>query len=560
MQMHRVLQWMVGCLALGTGCTATRTILGVPPASGVGSPETPAALDGLLVDSWVKADVKISPPATDAEFLRRVSLDLIGRVPTLAETRAFLSDNTPDRRRRLVDGLLASPELAEHFADVYSELLWRREGGKRSQQVDRQDPRSWLVAAFNENRPWDRIVSDLLTASGDVAENGAVAFIAARARGGGGPEALAGATARIFLGLQIQCAQCHDHPYDTRWKQEDFYGLVGYFARTRVRREREMMDMAMGKPSFLVFEQRRGEARMRPPRSESEVVVAPKFLGRPLVGSADESRRATLARAVVESDLFAKAMVARTWAQLFGQGVVDPWDDLGAEHDRRHPALLLRLADDFRASGHDVKALLRKMVLSPAYARSSARPAGLPDDGGAALRAFAQARVRPLSPEQLFRSLITATGADQMVRRRNQDRAERQIERALREYRFTFEDDEMADSDSFDGSMPQALLLLNGEITNGGSRAGEDGVLDTILRGSRDPAQRLRDMYLAVYARPPSAQETAWLLGQLAEAAGQQDGREEGRAGRRRAQPAGRAAYEDLFFSLLISSESVTNH
>jgi hypothetical protein len=555
---------LAGLILLG-GCTATRSLLGVPPAPPAGAPppSPTGALDELLVASWQKADVKIAPAASDAEFLRRASLDLLGRVPTLPETRAFLGDRAADRRLRLVDRLLASPELAEHFADVYSELLWRTEGGKR---IERQDPRSWLVQAFNENRPYDRIVTDLLTATGDIASNGAGAFIAARARGGGGPEAVAGATARLFLGLQIQCAQCHDHPYDTRWKQEDFYGLVGYFARTRVRRERNMaLDMMEGGPaSFAVVDQRRGEARMRPPRSETDVVVAPRFLGRVLAASPEESRRQTLARAVVGSDLFAKAMVARTWAQLFGQGLVDPWDDLGAENDRRHPALLARLADDFRASGHDVKALLRQIVLSPAYARSSARPDGLADDGGAAVRAFAQARVRPLSPEQLFRSLLTVTGAEDMLRRRDGlraqatggaagrvpytvDRVDRQIERALREYRFTFEDDEMADTDTFDGSMPQALLLLNGELTNNGARAGEDGVLDTILSSSRDPAQRLRDIFLSVYARPPTVEEGRWLLPQLAEGAPARG------AGARR-------VYEDLFFSLLISSESVTNH
>ncbi len=532
------------------GCTATRGVLGLPaspiPAPAAAAPG--ANLDEILVGSWLKDDLKIAPPATDGEFLRRASLDLIGRVPTLPEARAFLTDGAPDRRLRLVDRLLASPEFAEHFADVYSDLLWRVDGSKR---IERQDPRGWLVTAFNENRPYDRLVWELLTAAGDVRENGAVAFIAARARGGGGPEALAGASARLFLGLQIQCAQCHDHPYDTRWKQQDFYGLVGYFARTKVKRDTSMLNplevggmMPAAGVSFVVFDQRRGEAKMRAPHSETDVPVQPRFLGRTPEPQGDEGRRETLARAVIQSDLFAKAMVARTWAQLFGQGMVDPWDDLGAENDARHPPLLVRLAADFRSSGYDIKALLRKIVLSPAYARSSIRPQGVADDGGAAVRAFARARVRPLSSEQLFRTLLIATGADQMVRRRNQDRAERQIERALREYRFTFEDDEMADADTFDGSMPQALLLLNGEVTNNGARAGEDGVLDGILRRTRDPAERLRDMFLAVYTRPPTAEEAAWLLPQLVEGSKKQ----------------GRQAYEDAFFALLISSESVTNH
>ncbi len=123
-------------------------------------------------------------------------------------------------------------------------MLWKVEGAKR---MDRYDPRSFLVTAFNENWRYDRLVEAVLTASGDVRENGAVAFVAVRARGGGGPEAVAGAAARLFLGLNIQCAQCHDHPYDTRWKQQDFYGLVAYFARTKVKREKGPpgMDMAM---------------------------------------------------------------------------------------------------------------------------------------------------------------------------------------------------------------------------------------------------------------------------------------------------------------------------
>jgi hypothetical protein len=190
MRMHRVLSmWMFGCLALAAGCSSTRSVLGVSAAPAPAPAETAGSLDELLVSSWLKAEVKIAPSASDPEFLRRVSLDLIGRVPTLPETRAFLADRGPDRRLRLVDRLLASPELAEHFADLYSDLLWRNEGGKRPRQVDRQDPRAWLVTAFNENRPYDQIVHDLLTASGDVGENGAAAFIAARARGGGGPRA-----------------------------------------------------------------------------------------------------------------------------------------------------------------------------------------------------------------------------------------------------------------------------------------------------------------------------------------------------------------------------------
>ena len=502
----------------------------------------------------------------------------------------YLADQTPTKRRQLVDRLLASPEFAEHWADVYSDLLWKIEGAKR---IEKQDPRSFLVTAFNENWRYDRLVEALLTASGDVRENGAVAFVAVRARGGGGPEAVAGAAARLFLGLNIQCAQCHDHPYDTRWKQQDFYGLVAYFARTKVKREKgppagDMnmamdMDMAAGMPatgkmpvSFSVFDQRKGEAKMRAPRSEQEVVVKPRFLGReppipPLPPGAvedrpkrklrfqaqfndrNENRRLAFAQAVIASDLFPKAMVARTWAQLFGAGIADPWDDLGAENDARHPVILNRLAADFRAGGFDIKHLVRQMVLSPAYDRSNASATDA-TDSGASTRAFAAARVRPLAPAQLFRALITATGVDDIVRHRQrrgqeqgptggQDRADRLLAQGLREYRFTFEDDEMADAD-FDGSMPQALLLLNGELTNNGSRSVEGGVLGGILAAARTPAERLEQMFLAVYSRPPTAEEKDTFLPALMSPQAAKD----------------RRAYEDLYFALLTSTESVTNH
>jgi hypothetical protein len=564
---------IVGAVCLSLAACGGAQAPGVAAGPGVPAVASARKLDDLLAASWKAAGVRVAPAISDGEFLRRASLDLIGRVPTLAETRGFLADRGDDRRGRLVDRLLASPEFGEHWADVYGQMLWKTEGSAR---IEKQDPRGYLVQAFNENTRYDRLTHALLTATGDVRENGAAAFFAARARGGGGPEAVAGAAARIFLGLSIQCAQCHDHPYDTRWKQQDFYGLVAYFARTRVRREKTMpgmdaMDDMAGaagngngggngmpnKVSFGVHEVRRGEARMRAPRSETEVVVAPRFLGRPTEAglASGEPRRHTLARAVLASDLFPKAMVARTWAQLFGAGVVDPWDDLGAENDPQHPPLLDSLARDFRAGGFDIKALLRRMVLSAAYARSSVpapvpgtnASAGLATDaadaaGAAAVRAFARARVRPLSPEQLFRTLNTMTAVDEMVRhRQTEERAERLRERTLREYRFTFEDDEMADVD-FDGSMPQALLLLNGELTNNGTRAAEGGTLARILAERPAPADRLEGMFLAAYARPPTAEEKALLLPALE------------RAGRNR------RAYEDVFFALCTSTEAVTNH
>jgi hypothetical protein len=523
------------------GATAPAVAAIAPPAGTLGAAE----LDRLIEESWRAAKVRISPPADDLEFLRRVTLDLVGRAPSLLEVKAFLADTQPDRRARRVDRLLASPEFGEHWADLYANLLWHEDGKNKVER--RADPRGWFVRAFNENLGYDHLSLAVVAGQGDVREHGALGFVASRIKAGGA-EALTGAAARVFLGLQIQCAQCHDHPYDTRWKQEDFWGLAAYFAGTRVRQE-ESMSMEGGGKTFIVRDGK-GKARMQRPGAADEVVVKPRFLGyQPVERAADSSLRRTFARAMIASDLFPKAMVGRTWAHLFGHGIVDPWDDLGAEMDSRHPALLVKLAEDFRAGGYDIKRLIRQIVLSTAYARSSAPPPGAPEDPetmAAAVRAFARAGVRPLTPEQLFRTLKTATGAEVMVRNRarTEERAEKMLAQALREYRFAFDDDEMAEPNRFDGSMPQALLLWNGELTNGGARVGAEGVLGGILRSRAAPADRVEDMLLAAYTRRPTAEEAAFFLEHL-------------KGGRGRDE---RRAYEDLYFALLTSTEAVTNH
>ena len=554
---------VVASCALGCAPLRGGTETAAPAPAATTAAMGPATLDPLIEALWREAKATPAPAADDGAFLRRASLDLIGRVPTLAEARAFLAEAAPDRRARAVDRLLGSHEFAEHWGDVYADLLFGQE--RKAARLEKQyDPQSWLVKAFEENRGYDQIARALITASGDLRDNGAVGFVVARARGGGGPEAVTGAAARIFLGLQIQCAQCHDHPYDKRWKQEDFYGLVAYFARTKPKNEKitgdlGQMNMMMAgadasetapapaattkakakvkvPKTFVLVDVPRGEARMRRPHSEEDLLVSPRFLGREVLPREGETRRQALARAVLASDLFPKAMVARTWAQLFGIGIVDPWDDLGGEGDPRHPAILNALARDFVASGYDIKRLVRTIVLSTAYARG-----GGGSDAGLAV--FAQAGVRPLQPEQLFRSLVVATGAEEMgKRRRDPEKVEKKLSQAFKEYQFVFGDDEMAEANRFDGSVPQSLLLMNGELTNGGTRGDEGGVLAQILAASPDPGARVDDLYLAAYTRRPTAQERAPLLEYL------------------RNQHHARAAYEDLFFALCTSTEAITNH
>jgi hypothetical protein len=510
----------------------------------------PADLDRLTGAFWAAAHVSPGPPAGDAEWLRRVTVDLAGRIPTLAEAEAFLADRAPDRRARLVDRLLASPDYAEHWADVFLDLYVGRQF-RRPRLEKELDPRAYFVAAFRDNLPYDRLATDLITFTGEIRPNGPGVFLASHLKGAG-PEAIASATARLFLGVQIQCAQCHDHPYDARYKQEDFYGLVAYFARTKYKQENlakragnvlpssdDMTETTMAATAgqdrddpkdpqdkknkdkrFFIIDKPRGQATYKKPNTTEELVAPPRFLGREVDPGA--APRDAVARAVVASDLFAKAAVGRFWAELFGRGIVDPWDDLGGEDDPKHPLLLRQLADDFRASGFDVRHLLRTIVLSRAYGTTSR---GTGDDPGS----FARAAVRRLTPEQLYRSLQIATGS-------NDD--DKKIERLLREYLFVFGDDEGAVVNALASNIPQALLLWNGEVTNQGARARPGSTLAAILNATPEPAARLRRMFLTAYARPPTAEESARLLPGLA------------------ATP----DYENLFFALLTSTEMLTNH
>ena len=361
----------------------------------------------------------------------------------------------------------------------------------------------------------------MLTFSGDLGAGSPGVFVASHLRAGG-PETLASASARVFLGVQLSCAQCHDHPTDTRYKQDDFYGLVAYFAKTRFKQD----------GGYRILPKPRGAAGFKRAGTGDEVVAEPRFLGRPLAPIGGESLRDTAARAIVTSDLFAKAAVSRTWAQLFGQGIVEPWDDLGGEGDSKHPPLLRRLADDFRAGGFDFKRLLRLLVLSRAYGLGSTT-------GGAqaAPAAFARAPVRRLTPEQLFRSLRVATGTDR-ANPAAADKAEKKLRRLLREFEYTFGDDEMAEVSAFAGNVPQALLLWNGDVTNQGARARPGSTLATILASTPEPARRLERMFLATTSRPPTAAEAARFVPTLTTP----------------------AAYEDLYFALLTSTEMLTNH
>jgi hypothetical protein len=505
-----------------------------------------ARIDALLAEQWQSAGIEPSPITRDAEFMRRVSLDLIGRVPTRAEVDSFLADRDTDKREALVDRLLASDEFAEHWARQWADLLLP--GDAKSQKLAREPLERYLTTALAQGRPWDRVVHELLAGEGELAEQPQLAYLAARGRGGDKPERLAELTstsARVFLGSRIECAQCHDHPYDPTYSREDFWSTVAWFGRVQFDIDRSERPFAV-----TIGERPRGELRvalaapdMDPDAGEPRKrAIAPSFLDEPPIDTIGSTRREQLAGRIVDDPRFAAATVGLTWTRLFGRGIVEPWDDLLGLDPDEYPELLRVLAEEFRAQDHDPRVLIRTIVLSRAYQLSS-RPPGDRDDEAerrAAEAAFARASIRPLSAEQLFDSLLVATGLEDVQDRAFAKAIQQRERKALKEYEFVFADDEMASSDAFTGNVPQALLLLNGALTNQAVVARKGSALAEVL-ALRDADARIEALWRTAYARDPSLEERAWARGVLG------DGKD-------------RAAYEDLLFAMLQSSEFGSNH
>lgn len=604
---------LVTVLALSVFACANRASQSDGPESGAGAgddleesgePRTSIGqLDAALAEHWRSAKVEPVAVASDAEYLRRLSLDLIGRVPTRAEVEAFLADASRDKRADKVDALLASPEFAEHWAGHWASLLVP--GDKRAKRVGQKPVEAFLAEAIEANRPWHEVVDALLTADGSPRDNPAAGYIAAMLSRNADPETslaqLSSTSSRVFLGARIECAQCHDHPYVMDFSRDDFWAMTAYFGRTAAVVDRKakpitvdlyergagQLRVALGadddprkqavKPRFMGAEavdadprggpaddaeveasaetmggdMGMGEAPARPkkgkgkknkkqakPAKKQAKKQAKKAKQTPHDPSIGANRRQRLAAAIVDDPRFAEATVGLVWSHLFGRGIVEPWDDLLSESEV--PPLLSTLAEDFRAHEHDLRHLVRTIVLSEAYQLSSASEFEQ-EQAAARERAFAKAAVRPLAAEPLFASVITATGLEQVQGRGFKAAVRQRKQKALSEFEFVFGDDEMASADAFTGSVPQALLLLNGALTNQGVVAREGGALATLLAESEDTDARLRALWLTVYGRPPTDAERA--IGRDAVGTGDNT-----------------KAWEDLMFAMLYSSEFGSNH
>lgn len=482
-----------------------------------------ARIDHHVEAGWKSNEVTPAPVALDATFLRRAYLDLAGKVPTLAEARDFIDDPDPAKRAKLVRRLLASDDYARHTATVWGRQLFPPNANNGFGPVPDPAGVEWLRKQVKEGAGQDTIVRALLAPPRPNDGNDPAArFVAANQ---GRPETVASAAGRLFLGVRVECAQCHHHPF-AEWKREQFWALAAFFS---------------------ALQQDGDPQRPRPRRPgreitipETETLVSARFLGGAEPAFEDGADgRDVLAAWVTRRDnpYFARAAANRVWARYFGAGLIDPPDDMNPANPPSHPELLDELARAFADGGFDERLLAEAVLTSKAYQLSSAGADRSREDG----RLFARAPVRGLSAEQVYDSLVEVTGKAPRGPRRT-GFADPFGARGQFLARFSTPD-RPAKAQT---PVLQALHVMNGPLVAEATRPDKNRWLRVLAESAAERPERcVEELYLAVLIRPPTDAERERFVKYVREGGPHQDPKR---------------AVADVFWVLLNSSEFVVNH
>lgn len=479
-------------------------------------PATPGEIDQLLAEAQRSDQVQPAPRTTDEQFLRRVTLDLTGRLPTPVEINHFVRDSDPDKRSKLIDRLLESEAFCVHWAKRWHDVivsratndLVKRTGVTRSLEL-------WLAQQMRDRRSWGEIASKLITATGEVkfgpmnadASQGAAVFLLCH-QGADANVERAAETSRVFLGIQIQCAQCHDHPSDI-WKRNQFHELTAFYARVG---DRLVRNSETNRFEGIALVSRPFGEHLMPNLADPKqrgTLTHPKFLTGEsyLRGRPDQERREALAQWITSKDnyWFSAAFANRVWADLLGQGFYQPVDALGPLQAALYPEVLYRLADSFRATDYDIRGLYRLIANTEAYQRQI-RLGDSPDEH---LR-FAAAYPSRLDAHALWNSLECALGPLNPMLPGGPPRAQpRFFPRGFLEFQFkdAFGFDPSLKADEVEGSIPQALMLMNNPVLTGRMLAVGDTMLSRLLRSTRNDDEAIESLYLRVLGRKPTSGE-----------------------------------------------------
>ncbi len=561
------------------------------------APTLTELIDHSFAEVWKRDGISPSKASSDAEFLRRVYLDVAGELPTRAEAAAFFNDTRADKRARLIEQLLADKRFGQHLADQWTVIL-----AKRGQDAGFNSARDllavWLAEQFNQNVGFGEITQQLITAKGHLSDNPAAAYYVLMGEPRPSTADMAGLTLKHFSGVQIQCAQCHKHPYEEKLTQEVFGGVASFFNATDIKYDYTVLPLdprIVDEPTppkralegYLKGKNVDAEVRNRieemmrytqPQLPDDKPVKARDVeTWRPMVASWLTSRRNETVR---------QYLANRFWSFLFGNAFVTPVDDFNSFNKAALPELLAALGKDFQQSGYDVKRFYRGVLNSRVYQLSSA---GAPRN--AQPWHFASYPVRQVSPEVFFANFFVLIGGDAFIRsferqttsaidklrayaefieaqkakdpkgeypkfnRPVLEKYERlikpmdakwQIRRGLAsKYATLTADDEMNEAEGFSLTIDQALEVMNGDVTRriGGSLNGT--LLFELFEETKDDAERVRQLYLAVLTRQPSERELKRALDFISTE----------RKTRKDAQ-----IYEDVFFALVSTTEFATNH
>ena len=495
-------------------------------------PEPRNFIDTAVFNKLKMLGMPPSGECDDATFIRRVTVDIAGHLPGAEEAEAFVKDADAGKRDKLIDSLLVSSGYADYFTNKWAALL-RNKKAKASYELGTFTFHGWLREMLHSNVPYDQIVRNVVAASGDLRSNPGVVWY----RSVNKIEQQVEDSAQLFLGLRIQCARCHHHPFE-RWSQKDYYSYQAFFSRIGRKKS------PVGRPDEDRIFHNRGNASARNPRSGE--ALSPAGLGsKPLALAADIDPRQALVDWMVnpENPFFAKALVNRYWKHFFGRGLVDPEDDMRVTNPACNPELLEGLAKSFIDSGFDLKQLVRTICRSRVYQLSS-----IPNEHNVRDKQnFSRFYPRRLNAEVLYDALNQVTGAKPGFGGVPADMGAVQLpDSGQKNYFLTVFGKPMADSAcecerSNDANLAQSLHLLNskevlGKISAGNGRAG------VLSKDQKRPDQdKLRELYFWFYSRGPQSEEVNLALAHLGK--GEK-----------------KAAYEDIIWALLNTKEFLFNH
>ena len=507
---------LVAALQVGVTLNPPVTSASVQPAN---------FIDQLVFQKLAQMNIETSEQATAAEFLRRVYLDVVGLVPPPEEALRFLADQSADKRAKVIDHLLESRDFADFWGMKWAELMASNVFTVNDGTAYFQD---WMRDAFAANKPYDQFVREILTASGSTWDNGAVNFYSRP------PEDLTTLAATAFLGIGIECARCHDHPFGV-WKRDDFIGLTAFFAQVRGKGRRPPPVEAIYYVSF--------DQEYRHP--DTKQVVRPRFLDgtEPDVRSLQD-RRKLLADWMTspQNPWFARATVNRFWRQLMDRGLVDPVDDFRPTNPPTNPALLDALAHDFAEHHYDIRYLLRTILNSKTYQLSSIpKPTNRDDEID-----YSRYYMRRLTSEQMLDSIVEITGVPEKFLAyypgvRAVNLADGGVPSAFLDMYDRPKRDAAKCERNENISLRQAMNMMAGDTVNQKIRS-DRGTLARMIAEGRTDDEIVEHFYLAALGRYPSAREKDMCHTAVAQAS------------------ARRAGLENVVWALLDGNEFLYNH